>query len=76
MLGNHVQQAGQLVSESMLRFDFTHFEALTASELIDVEKLVNDKIFEAIEVQTREMPIEEAKSSAQWLCSVKNTETP
>ncbi len=61
VLGNHVQQAGQLVSESMLRFDFTHFEALTASELIDVEKLVNDKIFEAIEVQTREMPIEEAK---------------
>ncbi len=61
MLGNHVQQAGQLVNDTILRFDFTHFEALTAKELMDVEELVNRKIFEAIEVNTREMPIEEAK---------------
>ncbi|MEE0958233.1 MAG: alanine--tRNA ligase [Ruminococcus sp.] len=61
VLGNHVQQAGQLVNEDYLRFDFTHFEAMTAAEMIEVEKLVNEKIFEAIEVQTREMPIEEAK---------------
>ncbi len=61
VLGNHVQQAGQLVSDKVLRFDFTHFEAMTAKELLDVEQLVNDKIFEAIDVQTREMPIEEAK---------------
>ena len=60
-LGNHGQQAGQLVSDKVLRFDFTHFEAMTAKELLDVEQLVNDKIFEAIDVQTREMPIEEAK---------------
>ncbi len=61
VLGNHVQQAGQLVSEEALRFDFTHFEAMTAKELLDVEELVNKKIFEAIDVVTREMPIEEAK---------------
>ena len=61
VLGSHVQQAGQLVSDTTLRFDFTHFEAMTAKELLDVEKLVNDKIFEAIPVETRVMPIEEAK---------------
>ena len=61
VLGNHVQQAGQLVAEDYLRFDFTHFEAMTAKELMDVEALVNKKIFEAIPVVTREMPIEEAK---------------
>ena len=61
VLGNHVQQAGQLVTDNYFRFDFTHFEALTAQELIEVENLVNKKILEAIPVQTREMPIEEAK---------------
>ena len=61
VLGNHVQQAGQLVSDTTLRFDFTHFEAMSAKELIEVENLVNQKIFEAIEVNTREMPIAEAK---------------
>ena len=61
VLGNHVQQAGQLVNDSYLRFDFTHFEAMTAKELVEVENLVNKKIFEAIEVVTCEMPIEEAK---------------
>ena len=61
VLGNHVQQAGQLVTDSYFRFDFTHFEAMTAKEIIEVERLVNKKIFEAIEVETKEMPIEEAK---------------
>ena len=61
VLGSHVQQAGQLVNEDYLRFDFTHFEAMTAKELMDVEIMVNDKIFESIPVVTREMPIEEAK---------------
>lgn len=61
VLGNHVQQAGQLVTDSYFRFDFTHFEAMTAKELIKVEELVNKKILEAIAVDTREMPIEEAK---------------
>lgn len=61
VLGNHVQQAGQLVSDGYFRFDFTHFEAMTAKELIQVENLVNKKIFESIEVKTQEMPIEDAK---------------
>ena len=61
VLGTHVEQAGQLVNEDMLRFDFTHFEAMTAKELIEVEKLVNKKILEGIDVITKEMPIEEAK---------------
>lgn len=61
VLGKHVQQAGQLVSEDYFRFDFTHFEALTAKELIKVEKLVNEKILEGICVETKEMPIDEAK---------------
>lgn len=61
VLGNHVQQAGQLVTDSYFRFDFTHFEALTAKELLDVQELVNEKILEAIPVETREMAIEDAK---------------
>ena len=61
VLGNHVQQAGQLVTDSYFRFDFTHFEAMTAEELLNTEDLVNQKIFEAIPVIVREMPIEEAK---------------
>ena len=61
VLGTHVEQAGQLVTEDSVRFDFTHFEAMTAEELIEVEALVNRKIFESIKVVTEEMPIEEAK---------------
>jgi alanyl-tRNA synthetase len=61
VLGNHVQQAGQLVTDSYFRFDFTHFEAMTDEELMKVETLVNEKILEGISVETREMPIEEAK---------------
>lgn len=61
VLGNHVQQAGQLVTDSYFRFDFTHFEAMTAKEIIEVEELVNKKILEAIAVETKEMAIEEAK---------------
>ncbi len=61
VLGTHVEQAGQLVTEDSVRFDFTHFEAMTAKELIDVELLINKKIFEGIDVVTKEMPIEEAK---------------
>lgn len=61
VLGNHIQQAGQLVTDASLRFDFTHFEAMTAKELVAVERLVNEKILEAIAVETKEMPIEEAK---------------
>lgn len=61
VLGTHVEQAGQLVSDDILRFDFTHFSAMTAKEMTEVENLVNKVIFEAMNVETREMPIAEAK---------------
>lgn len=61
VLGNHVEQAGQLVSDEMIRFDFTHFSAMTAQELQQTEDLVNRIILQALPVETKEMPIEEAK---------------
>ena len=61
VLGTHVQQAGQLVNEDVVRFDFTHFSAMTAEELIKVEKRVNDIILEGIPVTCTEMSIDEAK---------------
>lgn len=61
LLGTHVEQAGQLVSPYRMRFDFTHFSALSDKELRQVEQMVNDVIFSAIDVDCKEMPIEEAK---------------
>ncbi|MDY2846612.1 MAG: alanine--tRNA ligase [Oscillospiraceae bacterium] len=61
VLGDHVHQAGQLVNGDRVRFDFSHFEALTADELKRVEALVNQYIFDAIDVTMTEMPIEEAR---------------
>lgn len=61
VLGNHVEQAGQLVNGREVRFDFTHFNALTADEIIKVEYLVNEFILKAQPVESLEMPIEEAK---------------
>ena len=63
VLGDHVEQAGQLVNEQHVRFDFTHFSAMTPEELTAVELLVNDEILKAIPVTMEEMPIEEAKKS-------------
>ena len=60
-LGSHVEQAGQLVNENAMRFDFTHFSALTAEELAKVENRVNQIILCALPVTSVEMPIEEAK---------------
>ena len=62
VLGTHVEQAGQLVDAKEVRFDFTHFAALTSDELRQVEALVNEEILTAEEVMTREMPIAEAKA--------------
>ena len=62
VLGSHVEQAGQLVDAHVMRFDFVHFSAMTGEELQKVETIVNEKILEAIPVETREMPIEEAKA--------------
>ena len=61
VLGTHVEQAGQLVTENSVRFDFTHFSALTDDELKQVEDFVNGAILDGIEVDNREMPIDEAK---------------
>ena len=63
VLGTHVQQAGQLVNGEHVRFDFTHFSALTAEELFAVEQKVNAAILAAEPVETEVMPIEEAKKS-------------
>ncbi|WOC33090.1 MULTISPECIES: alanine--tRNA ligase [Caproicibacterium] len=61
VLGTHVEQAGQLVNDRHVRFDFTHFAALTPEELRKVEEMVNEKILSAVPVESSEMPIEEAK---------------
>ncbi len=60
-LGTHCEQAGQLVNPHAVRFDFTHFSALTSEELQKIEDRVNEVILEGIPVTTEEMPIEEAK---------------
>ena len=61
VLGTHVEQAGQLVDEREVRFDFTHFNAMTRDELLKVEHLVNAFIMGAHPVESMEMPIDEAK---------------
>lgn len=61
ILGDHVHQAGQLVDAERVRFDFSHFDALTADELRRVEHTVNSYIMDAVPVTMTEMPIEEAK---------------
>ncbi len=61
VLGTHVEQAGQLVDEKEVRFDFTHFNPMTADEIANVEFLVNDFILRSQPVTMQEMPIEEAK---------------
>jgi alanyl-tRNA synthetase len=61
VLGEHVKQAGSAVRPDKLRFDFTHPQALTAEERERVERLVNEKVFEAIPVRTFVTPIEEAR---------------
>ncbi len=61
VLGNHVHQAGQLVDPHRVRFDFSHFEALTAEQLVEIESMVNSDILDSINVTIKEMPIDEAK---------------
>ena len=63
VLGEHVEQAGSLVTPDRLRFDFTHFSAMTAEELKKVEELVNQEIQAGLDVVTQEMSLDEAKKT-------------
>ena len=76
VLGKHVQQAGSLVEPDRLRFDFTHFSALTKDELADIERRVNDAILEGFSITVENMPLEEAKKlGAMALFSEKYGDT-
>jgi len=61
VLGSHVHQAGSYVDDERLRFDFTHFSAMTPEELAQVERIVNQKIFESLDVTVQNLPVAEAK---------------
>ena len=61
VLGDHVHQAGSLVEPDHLRFDFTHYSAMTAEELAKVDAIVQSAVLEGYNIDTREMPIEKAK---------------
>lgn len=63
VLGNHVEQAGSSVSDERLRFDFTHFSAMTAEEIAQVEALVNEQIQRGLSVKAENMPIEQARET-------------
>ena len=63
VLGNHVEQAGSFVSEDRLRFDFTHFEAMSKEDIEKVEAIVNKEIADDLQVVIKEMNIEEAKKT-------------
>ncbi|VAW75765.1 Alanyl-tRNA synthetase [hydrothermal vent metagenome] len=63
VLGDHVQQKGSLVDPERLRFDFSHFQPVTTEELEQIEKLVNDQIRANAEIETRVMPIDQAKEA-------------
>ncbi|MBQ1537053.1 MAG: alanine--tRNA ligase, partial [Ruminococcus sp.] len=76
VLGDHVHQKGQLVDSGRVRFDFSHFEAITPDELKEVERLVNEKIMDSIPVTTQVLPIAEAeKLGAMALFGEKYGET-
>ena len=76
VLGDHVHQAGSLVEPDRLRFDFTHYSALTAEELAKIDQMVQSAILEGYGVDIREMPIEEAKEmGAMALFSEKYGDT-
>ena len=61
VVGNQVNQAGSLVTPERLRFDFSNFEPVTPQQLADVEELVNEEILKAVDVDIKQMPIDEAK---------------
>lgn len=63
VLGDHVHQSGSYVDDERLRFDFNHFEAVTADELIKIESLVNENVMKVLNVETKSMSLEEARES-------------
>lgn len=63
VLGNHVQQQGSFVSSEVLRFDFSHFNAMTEEEIQKVEDIVNEKVMACLNVSTQVMNVDEAKAS-------------
>ena len=63
VLGEHVEQAGSYVDAERLRFDFTHFQAMTKEEIAKVESIVNEQIANGLDVVTKEMTLEEAKKT-------------
>ncbi len=68
VLGDHVQQKGSLVNEKYLRFDFSHFEKISAEDLVKIEKMVNTKIRENIHLEeARNLPIAEAKEAGAMM---------
>ena len=76
VLGDHVHQAGSLVEPDRLRFDFTHYSAVTAEEMAKIDALVQSAVLEGYPVDVREMPIEEAKKQgAMALFSEKYGDT-
>jgi len=76
VLGDHVHQAGSLVEPDRLRFDFTHYSAMTAEELAKVDAIVQSAVLEGYGIDVREMPIEEAKAmGAMALFSEKYGDT-
>lgn len=76
IIGSHVEQAGSLVTQDRLRFDFTHFEGISHENIKSIEKLVNEQIMEALDVETVETSIAEArKMGATALFGEKYGET-
>jgi alanyl-tRNA synthetase len=73
VVGEHVNQKGSLVTDERLRFDFSHFEAVTIEQMVAVEKLVNQQIRCNHDLQTKLMNLDEAKAAVLWHCLVKNT---
>lgn len=63
VLGNHIKQAGSLVSPDYLRFDFNHYEKVSKEDLKRIEELVNDKIYDSINVEIKEMELKEAQKN-------------
>ena len=61
VLGDHAHQAGSLVEPDRLRYDFTHFSAVTSDELVKISRLVSELVLDGMRVETKEMPIDEAK---------------